>query len=360
MSGISEWLFCIFLIYLLAQSIRGLFVLKDIRMMRWILFYALIFGVFILIEKSSVCIFSKRATAIIVTISALAYFIMYYVHGFFYEYFLYISRWEVQGVKWAGPAYALFPLVIVLPAIFLVLEYETIPYQLIGIAAYIAGVATTYYYQSRSAWLTLFALTIGSISLLKLKKYIVVLLMFVGLFFLYNWHVGIWNAISSYFMMSIQSSTFFIGKSRSSDVDRKVHIQAAFMTITQKKSNFLFGTGFYTHRITMKNSIQTLYNKRLPGAKVKDIIRTTSLAGIIVDGGILGLVLLVSNFIFILIKLFPRKFSDLKSINSILILSVCITFIWLSISYIFDIILFYLLLMPSGLFLHFAQATKNK
>lgn len=134
------------------------------------------------------------------------------------------------------------------------------------------------------------------------------------------------------------------------DVDRKIAVSAAWRYVRQSPwETFLFGKGYYTHRYELVPVIQAVaaeHSYHFPDG-YRQIVRTATFPGMLVDIGMVGLSLL-----FGLIALTGWglwRTGGTRSFPALIGLGMVVISLFVSLNY--DVILLYLALMPGGAFL---------
>jgi hypothetical protein len=109
-------LLSIFIIYMSAQSIRGIFVNDDLRIIRWVIFYL---GLVPIWYSIYIAIYRAQPTPIEISsyilFSSLAYLFLYLFIGIYFDN-NYASQFSSQNYFWSGTSYAFYPILIALIA----------------------------------------------------------------------------------------------------------------------------------------------------------------------------------------------------------------------------------------------------
>lgn len=369
---LHKWAFFILILYMIVQCWRGVLFFEDLGKVRWIVFYGMLGVIALLISYRGFPIPTWRKMAFIVSSTVLAYLILYLSHGLFTEIVRGISRYSVQPGEWSTTAYALFPLVIGIPsALFLVKDKSSL-YRWIGWITLITAMIAAFYYESRVSWLVIFAFLFMAIFQLGIRKTALIALSLCIVFSLcfgISSREGFMERASGFSgeLLRTAQSIRFWDDSVKTDIDRKVHLQAGFVSITENWHSFLFGHGFRTSGLVISPHLKNLYiDKGRPdlASRVADDAGTEGFTAFLVEAGVLGMVLLGLNFLFVFRRIMFQKKNPNKKI---LLLSLLFTFLWLPVINIIDIMLFYLLIMPRGLLLQLSrypvtieQAVKEK
>ena len=348
-----RWIFLLMVVYLLIQSFYGLVLWQDWRITRWILYYAMLGMLLCIIPKKDFSLPQPKQIALIITGSALLYFSSYLVYGLFCENVRGISRFAMQGIEWSGSAYAVFPLVIAIPAAIILLKQHS-RYQFLGWAALILMMVTGFYYDSRISCLSILAFILVSISIIKFKKVVMLLACFLVLFCLRYIDVSkpSWGKRVSRIKAEVRitsRSAIDLWAPRQIDLDRHLLPKASFAAVNANWKTRMFGYGVHSSHHIIGHYLQPLYAKYLPDVKLKKIVRTTGFPALLIDTGWVGILLLFLNFLFVAHWIFTHTRWRFKTYRYIFLSSLLIIFLWPLVSNIQDIMLFYFLIMPSGL-----------
>jgi hypothetical protein len=341
-------LFSVMIIYMIVESIWGLFLWEDLRLIRWVIYYAMLGIIAFVTFKGDFPVPNARKTALIVSWSALLYFIAYLGQGFYAETFRGISRFATQGLEWAGSAGAVFPLVIAMPAAIFLLKDSVRYRRWLGLALILVSILVAYYYDSRVSYLVITAFLVFSPIVLGFRRVAPFLFLFLGILG-YIYCFGDWggfiNEVQTYASRFFETVAAFWSP-RVSDIGRSLHMQVGFVAVGASLATWLFGYGIHSHRFVIGPYLQELYSE-IPGVSVKlgNIVRTEAFTALLVDTGFIGMLLLAANFLFTAFRLFVQK----SPMRIILLLSLVITFLWMFVSDLQDHVLFYLMIMPSGL-----------
>jgi len=351
--------FFLMIIYMLIQSVRGVFLWEDWRIIRWIGYYIMLGITAFIISKKGFPIPNIQNISLSVASSTLLYFSFYLIHGLYYEKFKGLSRFDMQSIEWSGSAYATFPLTIAMPAVIFLIRYGTRIEKRFG--WFVLGIASImgYYYLSRISAIIIITFLIAHVLTLRVSKttFLIFLLILV-LICVYLVQDNKWEPIEkmlNYFGSLVKSAQFLFSP-RISDVSRYVHTKVAFIAIKDNLETLLFGYGVHSSHYVLGPYLKGLFSQYQLNVKVKEIVRTTGFTALLVETGIIGMMLLVLNFIFIVHETLKLKDNPHRFF---LLLAVFFTFIWVFVSNIQDIMLFYLLIMPSGLFIQLNKHRLN-
>ena len=296
--------------------------------------------------------------------SWLVYIVAYLFHAFFIQYFYHISylSLNVQGVQWAGPNYAVLPLVVAIPAALLYLRQGFGLNHWLGWLAIIATLAVGYVFDSRAAFIGVAAFIIASPTILGLRKFIPFALIGAGLTVFFYW-----RTLQVFLAHLLLSVTF----SYEGDEGRYAIILASIDAISQRVDTFFFGYGINSHHYVLAPFMKAAghptitqspdYNATvLPGGDfvyasiggLPDYVRVTGFGSLLTDIGIVGAILLLSVFFVLALRLLvlvkaPGRFAALISL--VLILN------WMLFSKVEDIVLIWFIMMPAGILLELAR-----
>lgn len=346
---LHEFVFNTMIVYMIIQSIRGLLLWHDIRIIRWVFFYGLLGLISWLISKRVTPVLSLKKILIIVTASAISYFSLYLFYGIFAEMFRNISRYDMQGVEWTGSAYAVFPLIIAMPsALYILMSYRTKYFQIFGTFSILIGIIVAFYYDSRISLLVILALISITFHRIIVNKYIMavfIFTLFTGLYAGINNSELIFDKINAY-STALSDSVNALWNPRESDLDRNLHFRSSFYAIGENITTLFFGYGIHSSHFVLRPYLQDLYSQYLPGIIIGETVRTEAFTAILVDTGLVGMFLLTLNFVILILRILKKKNNLFRPI---LIATVVMTFLWTFVSNVQDVILFYLMVMPSGI-----------
>ena len=389
-NSLHVWVFLFTVVYFVLQSVRGAIALEDIKILRWVGYFVLFGALLFLVRRWRFPFPSAILTAKITGIASSVYFGAYFILGFVSECALGIFRWVPQGVLWAGSAYAVFPVIFSFPAAIFLLKTEDRKARRLGWLTLFLSVLTVGFYESRIGWLALFGMLLFVPLVLGFRRALRVapgLLIVFGFTFLFTlsaiatpyWldgqqfrepycHTALtgkasltdvrdrlfnaeWYKIrSNAFWDGISATAFFPIAPRVSDIDRMLHFKAGFLASSETPLRFLFGGGTHSHRSILWAPLQELYEVELPGVEISPVVRTIGLSAILVDFGLIGFALIILNLFFIM-KAFLKGHPLLNGGRaSILLVAIILVPLWLSVSDIQDMVIYFLLLMPENVF----------
>lgn len=354
----SVWhqaIFYVFILYLSWEALRGAMILSSPGKIRWIIFFVMI-GVIGFLAAKKVFFNADGKNLVLSLAAGTSLYLAYYLgYGIFTESFRGLSRFSIQPGEWSTPAYALFPLIAGIPAAMILIcaQGKHFYYQSTGWLVVILGMLAGIYYDSRIAIVFIATGLLVCLPQIGIKKIAPVLFLAA---------IGLLSAIavsdsSKMVRLADNFGTDLVATLRglvlwddsNKDIDRKVHIKAAILSINSDVVALLFGYGYRMHGYIIGPYLRELFMQRgFPemAEKVTDNESTEGFTAFLVDTGLFGMFLLVANFIFAGYRLIIQKNNPYRLI---LLVSLVFAFLWLPIINILDVVLFYLLIMPNGL-----------
>jgi len=355
LSRLHFQVFFFFMCYLVLQSFRGLIVLDDLRMIRFVIFFMMLGTLSYVIFRGFFPLPSPKQTLKTILMSTILYFAFYLGHGILAESVRAMSRFNLQGHEWAGSSVAMFPLFTAIPAVYFVLRKKSgvignaSKQMWIAWAVILLATGNSFFYDSRISWVAIIGFLILSLRDLGVYKSLSFFIIFV--IFLITLSLGFQSghdiiAEIGDFFKSLSLSGLGL---QSSDADRKLQILAAFRSINDDIATFFFGTGFYTERYTLvQYYIEMLTKFGLPSSGLT-IARVSTFSSFIAGTGVIGFFLLVLCFILTALEIIVYTGGPNKKGRKILLFTLLMVFFSANVSINLDLILFYLCIMPSGL-----------
>lgn len=353
---LHRYVFGLWVGYMIAESILGIVANEDLRIVRWVIFYLTLAVLFLLTNKQyrEFSFPPIRQVIWIVLITTSAVYVAYLVQGAYFDTLLgQHGRFLSQDSVWAGSAYATFPTLIAMPiAVFALLSAE----RKIRLLAWVTlglMVATAFYFDSRVSWLVVLSFLAVALPTLKLHQILMFPVLFVLGFILIT---GDPTSNLGGFFANLYEASQAIWSPGKSDVNRQLQLHAAFMRTFDNVKTFFIGDGMYSHRFTVIPYISHLYDLYLPeqdfiirGSRRDElgmtIFRTTGFTALLVDTGVIGMVLFCANYVLAARSLWRSSSRH----RLILLFTLGMSFLWLFVNNITDIILLYLLFLPHGL-----------
>lgn len=349
-------LFALWVGYMIMESIFGVIYNDDFRIIRWILFYAMI-GMIAWVSRKREADFpfpSFRGLSLIIVFTTLGLYAAYLGQGMYFESLLgQHGRFLSQDMVWAGSAYAVFPTLIAGPASFFIINDRVGRVRMLAWASIAMLMAVAFYYDSRISWLVIFGSFLVGIRRLKPRNTMLFLFLFSVAFMLYM-PDPVKNIVE--FGQDMSSALQALWAPSESDVNRNLQLQVGFLRILDNPRTFFIGDGVYSHRFTAIPHIGELYSQYLQNqnsliagsrddTRGLEIFRTVGFTALLIDTGVIGMFLFGMNWVFSSLTVAKGGGS-----NKMFLLSVIgMSFMWLLSNNITDITLLYLLIMPQGL-----------
>lgn len=359
--------------YMIIESVVGVVFNDDLRIIRWIVFYTLL-GLLPLIIYHYDDHFPfpplKRVLQTIL-LTTLIYNLAYLGVGYAYDIILgsvsgrFSSQFLMGGFIWSGTATAVIPTLIALPAAIIVLtsrNYSVLD-KLLGWLILSTSMVLALFYDSRIAWVVILGCFAVSITKFKVSTIIMMAVMFclTFSFFARNANQNIGDFFS---VLSDGVQTLWTGGEKG-DVSRRLQFKAGFMRLIDNPVTFFVGDGIYSHRFTVIPNIEELYAVNLPSSSFKKpagsdvevnddhvdnlgsipIFRTTGFTALLVDTGLVGMFIFALNFFIVGVILLKQKGKYLL----LFLFTLTLSFWWLFVNNVVDVIILYLLIMPGGL-----------
>lgn len=252
-----------------------------------------------------------------IVVVSIIYYLAYIGQGIYTELILSGSRFDSQGITWAGSSYAVFYFLIALPCAILLIKGKTKYGIVLGIAVFIIAAVTAWYYDSR---ILKIVLAIFTIIVIPVNNYI-------------KLTSSIITAVI--FMMLIHPFT--------SDYDRIAGILAPIKSL---EHNTWFGYGCKQHHVILPEYFKQYI------AYSNEYTWSTSFARYTTDYGIAGLALFGSLFA----SAFAAAWKSKERV--LLTVMVVIGAGWIFINDISNNFVWWLLFVPYGILYKFGQSSQ--
>lgn len=355
-------LFKLWIGYMILQACIGVLLNDDVKLVRWALFYAVLGVLTLLIfHRGREFPFPPvRQASLLVIGTAVIYFLGYLTVGAASELLLLDSfgpfaRFVSQGAYWAGSAAAVFPAIIAVPAAMVLLNDRHRATRLLAWCCFGIIMVVGLYFFSRTLWLVLAVFVAISWRVVTLRR----IALLAGLFsigaaaFLPN----SWRDVPKFFDELRGAARLLWAPGESDAQSRRLQLEAGVNTALSDWKVFLVGGGLYSHRFLIVPQVQRLIMERYPdkadfaepAIRNRDdpptlIIRTTGVAALLIDTGIIGVTLLLTTVILVIRKVWRSRSTYRSGMVAVLVLAPA----WLVASNILDAMLLYLLIMPGG------------
>lgn len=357
--------FSLFMLYLSLQSLRGLIVLQDFRMIRFVAVFFFLYLAGYISYKQYIPLVPPGNLIRIVLYSTLVYFLLYLGHGVYNELWYGLNRFDKQGFEWSGSTVAMFPIFPALSAVYFAIKNEPVrasvdirPPKWLAWAVIITSIVAGFYYDSRISMLAVIGFFLLSFRSFGLIKSAIVAVVFLGAF--YAIYLITVPGADSYTMLTEFFENLFVagaGK-QASDMDRKLAVVAAFRSILTDFGNLFVGTGFYVDRFSMLPFYTEVLYERGVIVGTSDIVRTATFPSLLAGTGLIGIFLLLSCYFCTAYEIFRQSRILGHRAGKVLVLSLGLVFISMFISISVDLILFYMCLMPNGLLIQLSRYGK--
>ena len=369
--------FYILLVYFFFQSIRGAFIfegsdlLDNIRKIRWVFYFLFLFLLSYLLTRRSNIIRDVQGLPASLAKAGVWYAGLYFATGIIYENIFGINRYDFQpghsaSFLWGTTAYALFPVVLAFPSSLICIKSTYQKERLLGYSSILLWGGVGIYYDSRVTSLVIAGFVLLGLAQLVLKKRIVPLMILavvmtvsllgvVPLIDRDSAFVGdmlkIWLTVSNPTEVANQAN----------DLDRYLEVIAAYRTISSSAFTFLFGYGYRMSGAVIAPYLADVASEYSPiyFGKVlnKDWnnLAVEGMAAFLIDTGTVGAILLLLVSIVVVRRIWLTNHPD----KLVLVGSVAFCTAWLFVIDVRDIVLYFLLVMPSGILCALAGCRKT-
>ena len=365
-----ELFFVLLILFLFSNSVYGFIYWSSWRIIRWPVMFISLLPTIFLFRHRHINQMSHRLLLIVTSL----YLFCYLCQGFIAEQFIQISRFDTQGKWWSGSAYAVFISILGLPLSIKYIKdnYRTKSDLLLPALTIILTMLVSKYYQSRL--LSLIIITYNVLAFFKIgwKKSILIMISYMLICYVGQGTTAredilsiinrpnsknISKMLTNFTLLKntsfdletqISAATF----NRPTDYDRRnmlLALVSAMSFRTNAWGEIILGRGCYSHHFQLGKYLEPLNSKDgLPPPK-SDMLRVSALAAFVFDFGLIGVLLLLVNLALVIHSFWQKK-EKIPIIDRILLSSVPILACgWLTVSNILDVVLFYIIISPSGL-----------
>mgnify|MGYP001591395291 FL=1 len=356
LSSFHLMIFYLFVFYMIFQTARGFFAWEGdlIQLGRWLLYYSMLGLLTFVLAQGRFSYFDKKKAVLLIYGTAFFYSLFYLFHGSLSELLRGVNRFSLQGYEWSGTSTATFPFLIAsLSALFLLRE-KSLNYRLLGVSWLVLGIIVSIYYHSR---VSLFAIVIFMVLIpflfeISRKKKIIFLAIIILIAISLIWLIA-GPRFKDYYEIAFQGEKKYeIWAREGGDIDRYMYARSALSAVQKDLKSFLFGYGLRAHRSVLIPYLQDFYDKYQKRFIAEEPVRAQSFNALLVDGGWIGMILFLSNFLIVALVIFQQK-NDWRKL--LLFSALPILFFWLFVTNLGDMLLLYLLIMPSGLLIKLSQ-----
>jgi hypothetical protein len=350
-------LFALWIGFMTAQSFRGMFAADDPRIFRWVLLYAGLGVLFVLVNyrRRYFPFPTPRTTCLLILWATTISYVAYLAQGVYYDITLGpAGRFLSQDWAWAGSAIAVFPTVVGVPAALLLAKDDAPLARALAWVTAALMVVVAFYFQSRISWFAMLAYAPFAFRFLHVRQMLAAAALIAASF---TFVMGTRTDEAISFVEELVGTSQALWAPTDSDVGRSLQIRAGIDTITQGPMTFLIGTGVYVHRYAIVPAIERLFDEfmpkqtfAIPGSrddtgKGLTIFRTTGFTALLIDTGIIGILWFALLAGLCIIRLLMQR----TAVAWLLAVPVVVSCGWLLANNILEVVLFYLLLMPGGL-----------
>ena len=210
----------------------------------------------------------------------------------------------------------------------------------------ITAIALAYFYNTRIGSIIIIIFIFASLTVVKLRRTVLLLLILFGLMFL------LYGAQVKPHLNYLLESVFF---RYSGDIGRWVTINASINAISESLPTLFFGYGIHSHHFVLGPYMKEAGHS-FPGGIPPPYVRVTGFGSLFTDIGLVGTLLFVMNFLIIAREIVIQRNSPGRNI---LLLSLFSLSGWILFCKIEDIVLLWFMIMPSGLLIQMAKYRKR-
>jgi hypothetical protein len=351
-------LFFIFILYLIFQTIRGIILLNDLRISYWILFFIITYLSYKEIIKLSNNLKSIDQYSSYIYYSSIIYFLIYSFIGIYIK-----DPNEFQGIFWVGSSVA-FIVAIPLLASHSIIKLDNSKSKISYFGGpLILGLCSVIHDSRIGLYILMLYILIVILSKLKFTtEYILGILLTLILFIVIDFFGQNYYNTKPIFTKIITIEDVIQKhdineESFGGDLGRVLMIESIVNKAVSTPVEFLFGSGWYTSRFTLKpfeKEIRASYGLSISHLSEEKSLQTIALASIISDTGIFGGIIFILLFLKaskqIFIKNNPNKYIQIYLLYSNLLFYL--------IGYTFVSPLSILLVLPSGLIVQLSKLRK--
>lgn len=379
----SYMIFILFCVYMLFQSFRGIAffmnygVVDALKKSRWILFFIIIVWIFIKGASSSIAGVFDKDFAYRLTKAGLIFNLIYLAFGLIaigvtgstaFTQNAMISEEYRAGTSpllalFGSTGYVVAVYIVFVPAALITIVKDTAARSNVGWITLGLSLVTQVLYNSRSGILIilfmfgLFFLQYGK--RFRVMKGVTIFVPFICLMLVFQTFV---NEVSVENFVDDMLNTLYMTDAAEQnnvtnlqDIDRRVWNTSAVIALSGNMFNFFFGWGLRTSGFIVAPYVYDLFSEARGSAVYTDDVGTPGFASMAIDSGVIGLFLIVIILIFCLMEL-----SKISGKGKLFLLFAPAAFILqLFVINIFDVLLFYLAIMPCGLYVSLAKCNSG-
>jgi len=374
-----RWVFELWTGYVVLQSVLGILVNNDPRLVRWVLMYAMFAVLSRIVSRRSDFPFpSLRGAALIVLSTTILYYLVYLGQGVYWDLGLLdpgllseAGRFQFQHYWWSGSSSATFPTLVATPAALLLLEDKSLRVRGLAWSGLILMTLIAFYYDSVVSFLVIGLYGLVSLYRLQVRQVVIVGISFFALYFLFvprpleNLGDFVGRLVEQATVLSWAPSDNYGAEIR------RLQVKGSLMAATDDLRSLIFGAGYYSHRYVLVPYMRQIWAESLPsmyydqynvvsGTKndpfTMTVFRTMALPALLIDTGLVGVMLFAANFVLAAVGILKRGGSNRYLFTAALFAG----FMWLLASHIMDIVLLHLVIMPGGLIYQMSRASMRE
>lgn len=353
--------FFAFIFYVLFQCFRGIIVLESPRKLRWIFFFLILGGLTHLSANIRFAVPSPRKLAFLVTLVSIIYFGTYLLYGVIATVFG-VDKHDIQYAQtqslfaiWGTTAYVLYPIIISIPGALTILRDGEFRYRLSAWLSLGVLTSATFFYDSRVSVLVIFSFGLLGIPMIGFRRTMVgagAVSILLGCFFVYWGNRDLDFFVQDNFGLFSRVLEADVERAPSPDSDRMIWAKSALLGIGENWNEFLFGHGFRTSGIVVAPTVKALFESIGIHKNHEEDVSTPAFTNLTVDLGAVGFSMLLLCGLLTGVQIWRGSGRN----RLVLISAVGLSFAWLFVINIVDVMLFYLMIMPSGPLIQMSKA----
>lgn len=371
----ARLVFRVFIIYLVCQSVIGIVTTGDARNIRWLLLYVLVGVVSNIASRYREFEFPDPRTAWTLILCTTALYDALYIAQGVYGQIMFPEpglwgepgRFRVQNYLWTGPALAVLPTLLGMPAALCLMHDRSRRIRTLAWLVVLMSIVVAYYFDSRLAWSVVLSSMVISLRRLRLKRVLLGMAIAAVVLGVLAEHPV---ADAKSVIVTLYETSQMLWKPNDSDIGRNIDFKVAWMAIGESPLTFLIGHGIGSHKTVAIPYLEEMFRRDLPAILQWEVIsgspndpdnklvvyRTTAFTALLVDTGVIGMMLFTACFVLLTRRLLTEATRE----RPLLILCVVLAFIWIIAVNVLDTVLFYLILMPDGILFRLSGARALK
>jgi len=367
-------IFVVFILYFIMQGFRGMInfleygqAMDSLRKIRWPIFFLILLGLFYKINNIKLRNLIDEDLAYKVTVFGLVFHIIYIFWGivsliktgsvaytqnamlYYAETYGYMA--SIFLAIWTPTAYVGSILTIVVPAVLITIResaYNRV--KIAWITLCIIGISV-FFFDTRSGSLAFFSLIVFFFPKLGFRKKSIMLALGIITVFAFSFisKIGAGKGVEYYFS-DLKRTLRIENKEKydisSQDIERQIWARSAYYALSEQPENLLFGYGFRLSGYIVAPYVYDMFTYYNRSKRYVENVSTEAITNLAVDGGVVGLTLLVLLFVYTGREIYRQG----SKYRLLLIVSLGLTFGWLFIINVIDSYILFLTVMPSGIF----------